>query len=340
MKRLIFIMIAACASAAALHSCSDDTPQPVSFNSSVVQPADSFLDVRDSNVYRTVRIGNQIWLAENLRYALPGYSLDGAYTWGETEIDKTKITPDKELIKTIVLNIAHDPQYGGWNDTLPNGLIFSRVTMIESLVGRLDHPSRPITVADLLATIEGILPKFQKVLSPKLLAYADLPEVKAIEGKKSFLAAESKNGGYVAQYGFLYSHAGALAAVPDGWRLPTDEDWKTLERTLGLSADEANKLNAWRGLGLSTALNEGGASQFNATNAGANIYQIEATQNYYNKDKAWYYWTATSYMREDSTMVAYYRQSSSFNTQVWRGTSPLTNKRRPVLYSVRLVKDI
>lgn len=312
----------------------------MAFNSSVVQPSEDFVDVRDNNTYRTVRIGNQVWLAENLRYALPGYSFDGAYTWGETEVDKTKITPDKEGVRSLVLNVARDPQYGGWQDTLPNGLVFSRATMIESLVGRLDHPTRPMTVEALLMTLEGMVPKFYKVLSEKLLTYAELPEVKATHGHKSFLAAEAKNGGYVAKYGFLYSYAGALAAVPEGWRLPTDEDWKQLERTLGLSADEVNKSEAWRGLGLATLLNVEGGAKFDAIKAGASIYQIEAAHNYHNKDKAWYYWTATNHMRSDSTMVAYYRQSSSFNDQVWRGTTPLSNQKRPILFSVRLVRDV
>lgn len=32
-----------------------------------------------------------------------------------------------------------------------------------------------------------------------------------------------------AKYGMLYSYEGALQAIPDGWRLPTDADWKALE---------------------------------------------------------------------------------------------------------------
>ncbi len=43
------------------------------------------------------------------------------------------------------------------------------------------------------------------------------------------------------KYGRLYTHAAAESACPEGWRLPTDEDWKNLEMTLGMSAKDANK---------------------------------------------------------------------------------------------------
>lgn len=42
-----------------------------------------------------------------------------------------------------------------------------------------------------------------------------------------------EQGRNLAKYGFLYDHAAALAAIPEGWRLPTDEDWSRLESQFG-----------------------------------------------------------------------------------------------------------
>ena len=47
------------------------------------------------------------------------------------------------------------------------------------------------------------------------------------------------------RYGNLYSYEEAKANAPEGWRLPTDEDWKKLERAMGMSQgdDDATGYN-------------------------------------------------------------------------------------------------
>lgn len=65
-------------------------------------------------------------------------------------------------------------------------------------------------------------------------------------------------------YGRLYTWESAMIACPEGWRLPSDEEWKTLEVNLGMSQEEADsigwrnsgevgkklKINSWRGIDL------------------------------------------------------------------------------------------
>jgi uncharacterized protein (TIGR02145 family) len=51
------------------------------------------------------------------------------------------------------------------------------------------------------------------------------------------------------QYGYLYNYnviTDSRGIAPDGWHIPSDEEWKQLEMQLGMSQDEANKVN-WRG---------------------------------------------------------------------------------------------
>lgn len=50
---------------------------------------------------------------------------------------------------------------------------------------------------------------------------------------------------YAKDFGNYYTYREALDNCPDGWRLPTDDDWKYLEQLLGMSSSEASK-EGWR----------------------------------------------------------------------------------------------
>ena len=49
------------------------------------------------------------------------------------------------------------------------------------------------------------------------------------------------------KYGRLYIYEAALEACPDGWHLPSDEEWKMLEMEIGMSRTEADKRAMIRG---------------------------------------------------------------------------------------------
>ena len=330
-KPLCLALLSAAALFAA--SCGGDEPKTIQYNLSAVQPGEDFTDPRDNNVYHTVRVGDQLWMAENLRYAPNGYSLDGAYSWNERPVDLTKIVPDDAAVTELIDRLLHDPKYNGWEvDGTPIA------PWVEGDIRQLRRGR--ITIAMVREKIRYLNPAFDDTLTVHLLKYAELPEARHKAGMANFEKTEKDNGGYVAKNGFLYTFAAAQKAAPEGWRLPTDEDWKKLERTLGLPAAEADLDEAWRGEGLATLLSVGGKSGFNALRTGGNLYQRESGNFFENKDKAWYFWTATHTILQDSIPAAYVRLSDHFTTKVWRGTSRVANNYRPVLYSVRCVKDL
>ena len=47
--------------------------------------------------------------------------------------------------------------------------------------------------------------------------------------------------------GRFYTQVEAMEACPQGWKLPTDEDWKILEKTLGMAEAEIGKFREYRG---------------------------------------------------------------------------------------------
>ena len=51
----------------------------------------------------------------------------------------------------------------------------------------------------------------------------------------------------VDTYGRLYDWETAIKACPEGWHLPSDDEWKQLEIYLGMSESEVGAMN-WRGI--------------------------------------------------------------------------------------------
>jgi uncharacterized protein (TIGR02145 family) len=52
----------------------------------------------------------------------------------------------------------------------------------------------------------------------------------------------------MAKYGTLYNYVAVSSGklCPSGWRVPSDDDWKTLEKYLGMTATDADA-KTWRG---------------------------------------------------------------------------------------------
>ena len=151
---------------------------------------------------------------------------------------------------------------------------------------------------------------------------------------------------YYKLHGGLYDYETALAAVPEGWRLPTDEDWKKLERYLGMAESEVERENDWRGTTEGALLKEGEHGiGFNALFGGGKMY-TDGYSNWYDnesfsrKGQNAYFWTSTTRPETDSTEVGVIRSMAVFTDQILRTTTRLVNEDgHPTMFSVRLVKN-
>jgi uncharacterized protein (TIGR02145 family) len=78
-------------------------------------------------------------------------------------------------------------------------------------------------------------------------------------------------------YGRLYTWDAAMngstaekaqGICPDGWHIPSDEEWKILEMYLGMTRAEADLSNVWRGEGVGAKLRPGGGSGYDVLYSG------------------------------------------------------------------------
>ena len=133
------------------------------------------------------------------------------------------------------------------------------------------------------------------------------------------------------QYGYLYDFETAKTLAVDEWRLPTDEDWKALEQSLGMAAKEANA-EEWRGDQMGTLMMQ------DSTGSGLNLgcagyYYTTGGSGVRNTGIDGIYWSATL----DSQSQGYaWTRMVIYNRSDVRRFSMLTKKG----LSVRLVRDV
>ncbi len=146
----------------------------------------------------------------------------------------------------------------------------------------------------------------------------------------------------VATYGLLYNwHAidDRRNIAPAGWHVPTDEEWKQLEKYLGMSSSDANDLS-WRGSdeGDGGKMKERGTTHWKSPNKGAtNTSGFTALPGGYRYDGTFIgigycgsWWSATT----SNSIDAWTRYLDCDYSGVSRNSSI---KQRS--FSVRLVKD-
>lgn len=142
---------------------------------------------------------------------------------------------------------------------------------------------------------------------------------------------------YFPVYGNLMSLEDAVESAPEGWRLPTDEDWQKLERTLGM---KDTQLKGFRGDGVAYSLVSSDSGPELGLLFGGGCFPkavyswISMSLDYVGEHA--YYWTSTidDTYQEDYPM-AYYRRVTVNYGKVSRACM-----RSDSYLSVRWVKDV
>ncbi len=145
-------------------------------------------------------------------------------------------------------------------------------------------------------------------------------------------------------YGRLYDWETACNACPDGWHLPTDNEWKILEKELGMSNKDADD-TGWRGTNEGGKLKEAGTYHWESPNKGVtNSSGFQALPGGYRdySDGPFsslgyvaYFWSATEWsVTEGVASLAWTRYLYSDNAGVIR-----TFNWKSAGFSVRCVQD-
>jgi uncharacterized protein (TIGR02145 family) len=139
----------------------------------------------------------------------------------------------------------------------------------------------------------------------------------------------------IKKYGRLYSwHVAMNGSIeeeargicPEGWHLPSDDEWKELEMALGMTQAEANMTNTWRESPVGTMMKAGGASGYEAHLAGRCVGGSLSLMG-----EMEYMWTSSQY----SSSLAWRRCLDASSSAVGRwNTFP-----KGYCFSVRCVKD-
>ncbi len=145
-------------------------------------------------------------------------------------------------------------------------------------------------------------------------------------------------GNQARQLGRLYNWETAKNACPDGWHLPTDQEWMALEMHLGMSKSQSIE-EGYRGNNEGGQLKATGRTYWDRPNKGAtNSVGFAALPGGYcsgnifsNVGSMGYFWTST----EMDPQKAWYRRLFDYSGQIERKSRDKTD-----MFSVRCLKDL
>lgn len=183
--------------------------------------------------------------------------------------------------------------------------------------------------------------------------FAHLPYLSADSDKKAFVygytgtdLAEAKNHANYSKYGVMYNQAMLkdAAVIPAGWHVPTDDEWKAIEKASGMSEDDADN-SSYRGTVANKFMstesgvwasfaNASNEMKFNALPGG--YYKATPYNTFAGVGSYTYFWTSTGRFNPMGGKTSYvHRAISGSKSGILRNTT----KDSSFGMYVRLVKD-
>jgi len=124
-----------------------------------------------------------------------------------------------------------------------------------------------------------------------------------------------------ADHGRLYRLEDALRACPSGWRVPSEEDWRALERTLGMSEADLSRERG-RGEPAGKRLKFGGDTGFNVRYSGWIDPHRADSSRAMGRNAA--YWTSTPAPPDEVSATAWHRDVATDRNSIWRSAVNVT----------------
>lgn len=117
-----------------------------------------------------------------------------------------------------------------------------------------------------------------------------------------------KNDGNLKYFGRLYSWEEANTVCPEGWHLPSDEDWKALESSIGIGQEDLNK-KGYRGENARKLIVHG-ETGFKVQFAGYFYYEAN---NYFQAHEFAHFWTSTKFGNNYAWKRVFKKESDQIN---------------------------
>lgn len=154
--------------------------------------------------------------------------------------------------------------------------------------------------------------------------------LKYMNAQGSFCRPHNDDVANISIYGYLYDWQTATGSAPTNWSLPSDEEWKVLERGIGMTQADSDKTGYRGGRTVASRFAVGGDSHLNMKIGGA-----------YNNDYGGFtgftssgWWSSSNYPQ--GTNNAYYRGLFNDNSSVFRGGE----SKSTIGFYVRYIRDL